>query len=466
MDTILHIGTDKTGSTAIQMALFYNRDWFLQRSVYVPNTGLGIDNGHAVLLQNLNSKRLAELANELKAAKASGYRTCIISWEGMCRYSPKQIKTLSQALPQRSVQVLVYLREQAEVIQSAHLQWVQMNAKAIEVSSLAQPESLFQKARQKLFLHQPKRNYHRLLKRWLNHYPNIHIRARPFHPEQLKNSDVVSDFVDQLGLAPDDGFVTDARTTNPSMDLETTLMLQTWRMQQLPQQEIDARLDIAMLMAANEPKSTRYFFEAGEVETIRRHYRTSNYAVSQLGNVTSPQPLFTLSDCWRQERVANILNRAKEREKAVVLAAQIPTLWNDCAGDSLTDEIALTDGWSTPETWGVWSNAKTSELIFRLPSQVFHPLSPGVDIQLAGRYYGQNNATDVAVNGVDYGKMDLSKLSTKIRVAAEQLDPSRHVNVVLRHQHTASPHQIEGNGDFRKIAFALCALSYKPVKHP
>jgi hypothetical protein len=52
MEIILHLGTDKTGSTTLQSTLYANRDWLLARSLYVPKTCLGQHNGHAILFKN------------------------------------------------------------------------------------------------------------------------------------------------------------------------------------------------------------------------------------------------------------------------------------------------------------------------------------------------------------------------------------------------------------------------------
>ncbi|MDZ7784843.1 MAG: hypothetical protein U5K56_18485 [Halioglobus sp.] len=125
MRVVLHIGTDKTGSTSIESALYRNRDWLRERSVYVPETGLGRDNGHALLLEQLHDGELASLAKELSTARDVGFARAIVSWEGMVRFRRTQIRKLFRALRAFDIQVLVYLRDQAEIIQSAHLQWIQ-----------------------------------------------------------------------------------------------------------------------------------------------------------------------------------------------------------------------------------------------------------------------------------------------------------------------------------------------------
>ena len=115
MQVILHIGTDKTGSTSIQHTAFLNRDWLLSHSIYVPKTGLGANNGHADLLQIIDSQQLAELGEELRAACEDGYQKVLLSWEGMGSYKfgNAKISGLLSVLEDYQIHILVYLREQA-----------------------------------------------------------------------------------------------------------------------------------------------------------------------------------------------------------------------------------------------------------------------------------------------------------------------------------------------------------------
>ena len=47
MKLIIHIGSDKCGSTAIQTSLALNRELLLKESIYVPVAGFGRASGHA-----------------------------------------------------------------------------------------------------------------------------------------------------------------------------------------------------------------------------------------------------------------------------------------------------------------------------------------------------------------------------------------------------------------------------------
>ena len=123
MRIVLHIGTDKTGSTAIQQHLTLNRDWFRHKSVYIPELGFGRGNGHSALLRNLDRENLEMLRGEVDAASDAGFKVFLLSWEGMNFYSLEQIQRLRAILSGYEISVLVYLREQADIIQTGLLQY-------------------------------------------------------------------------------------------------------------------------------------------------------------------------------------------------------------------------------------------------------------------------------------------------------------------------------------------------------
>lgn len=463
METILHIGTDKTGSTAIQQALFQNREWFHAQSVYIPGTGLGADNGHAALLERLDSASLDQLRTELESAEQQGFTAAIISWEGMCRYKPAQIRKLCSALRAFDLRLLVYLREQADIIQSAHLQWIEMNRNAIPVASLAEPSNLYQTLRKKLFLRLPGRDYHALLKRWLAARADMKISVRTFEASSLVTGDVVADFLAQLGLSIDDHFKRHENEVNPSIDVETALMLQSWRERSLSENELRTRMDIAIAIAETEPTRARYFFDRRAVHEVRRHYSRSNTAVSRIAQLDATKPLFTAKDCWSDEPLDTVKARAAARAKRAELETKIPTLWHSCAGAALANDIHLASGWSEIEPWGVWSEGSLSTCSFRIPHSVIRQTTDAIDLQIIGKYYGDNATSGISINDVDYGQVDLSKLGAKLRVTAEQTPPPGYLNIEIRHTAPASPYEMEGKEDRRALAFALSSVSYQTI---
>lgn len=121
MRLTLHIGTDKAGSTAIQSHLALNREWLAAHGVYVPRSFLGPNNGHAELFQNWSVEALEQLSTELEVAAAQDFAQALLSWEGLNFYPATEIKKLALAFRSFDIRVVMYLREQAEIVQSGFL---------------------------------------------------------------------------------------------------------------------------------------------------------------------------------------------------------------------------------------------------------------------------------------------------------------------------------------------------------
>ncbi|MCB1845379.1 MAG: hypothetical protein KDI09_20595 [Halioglobus sp.] len=463
MKVILHIGTDKTGSTAIQSSLPGNRDWLLARSVYLPLTGLGIDNGHSELLSSLTQDALQALTTELAQAQACGYDLAFLSWEGMVRFNSRQIRLLASALGDHDVNILVYVRDQAEIIQSAHLQWVRMHAGARDIRSIAQPSGLLEYALAYAFLRDPRRNYYRTLRRWERVIPGAGFRVRPFSAANLLGGDVVTDLLQELGIADATGFLHGGKLTNPSLDVESALLVQAWKRDPAFQEQCDTLVDVTESMLAQNGPATRYFLDEKAVHNIRRHFRRCNRRLARryMPGIAFPFP--TENSCWRREDFAAIEARAQALARRVEEAHRVPTLIDSASGGNLPGRVLFTAGWSDPEPWGVWSVGTLSCIRFRLHRRLLNRCSENVQIALRGRYIADIASSHVTVNGRDLGSMDLSGPEAVIRLPIAELQPFAMVEICLAHELPPAPRTAIPMQDPRQLAFGLSSVWAGPL---
>ena len=132
MQVFLHIGYPKTGSSAIQSHISCNRGWLHRQGIYVATTGFTAGAGHSFLLgqflgdavdsEAYDQQQVLALQVELAGAATNGYVMVLLSGEGFALASVRALSALAQNLRDFRVRLLVYLREQGELHQTAVLQ--------------------------------------------------------------------------------------------------------------------------------------------------------------------------------------------------------------------------------------------------------------------------------------------------------------------------------------------------------
>ena len=471
MEIVLHIGTDKTGSTSIQKAAFANREWLAGHSIYLPATGSdhGKDKpggkGHESRLRQLDAEKLRGLAGELRQAADQGYHRALLSWEGMGsrQFGRREIRSLQAALDGFEITVLVYLREQAEIIQSGILQRVKQNTSTLEISAVESPRSPAEKLRSLVALRNPNRNYYRLLRRWQRGIPRATFSVRIFEQAQLRDGDLIGDFLAQIGVARDEGFVEAGKIYNPSLDVEGALVLESLRRDHPEAYDMETFLDITQSVINLEGTSTRYFLSEKAVAGIRSYFRRSNLRLAREFMAGGSYPFRTLRDCWRHEGLAGIESRAAVLLGKVEKLRQVPTLMGQTEGEAIASEVELCAGWARPVSWGVWSIGTTSRIRFRVYRHRLLQEEGALRLHIDGRYYGDNTKTRVSINGTDYGELALVAGSGTMEIPVAALQNNEVIEIVLVHQQPISPAELEGKSDKRALAFGIEKLAYSRV---
>lgn len=226
----LHIGTEKTGSTAIQEYLHVNRARLLEdHGVLVPSsTGLRNATRLAAACQNheamddlrrkyalhtrealdaFRKELIQSLTDEIATAQP---QRLIISSEHLSSRlrQDEDIEALHRILTPlaETVRIIVYLRRQDALWRSAYSTAVKSGSMRV----FSYPEA----GTERHDLH-----YDRLLDRWSGLFGDASLLVRVFERGQLEAGDVVTDFCQACDI-PDDLERTDARD-NRSLDAET-----------------------------------------------------------------------------------------------------------------------------------------------------------------------------------------------------------------------------------------------------
>lgn len=213
MHCILHIGTEKTGTTSLQEFFHLNRSYMAEHGYLYTKTA-GFRNNRLLSIAAYNKDRrddftmenrikkdkdlilyqkniIRNLRSELNRVK--GYHTVIFSSEHFqSRLTTNEellrLKSILKGLRIRTIQIVVYLRSPAEIAKSLH------STAVISGSTKANPPG-------------PENNYWRnvcdhrdTLLRFRNTFHSDTIIPRIFSKADLVNGSIIDDFIFTIGL--------------------------------------------------------------------------------------------------------------------------------------------------------------------------------------------------------------------------------------------------------------------------
>ena len=316
----LHVGIDKTGTTAIQNALFANAELLADEgfAVVESNRMREYQAKHRLRWRQRGDASWAALEREAKKISKSG-RSAIISNESLWMEPPEVFRTFGQAFPDHEPVVVVYVREQAEHLQSRALQRQKSAAKAW---NLLDPEAFAAFARrplQHLGFDQTFAGYEHALGAGC-------VRVRLYDRSNLVGGDVVLDFFDALGLGHRLDDVVRIDEPNQSLTVEMALVLQEL-VEQVPDDLKWGEVRDAARRLSAAGVGGRYFLTRAEVDEIRARFRAGNERLFEryLPGVES----FRERDVWRLDGPVDL---DSYRERVLDTARELPMLraagWN------------------------------------------------------------------------------------------------------------------------------------------
>ncbi len=185
----LHIGTHKTGSTAIQDFMYTHRAEFAERGLVYPDLAMQGSGHHpfawacGLRKKPRDEALLDSVCGHLDALFAGGADKVVCSSEEF-EFIP-DISPLKKISERFSPKVILYLRRQDDYLQAAYNQHVRMY-------ELRYSGSVYQFAQKYQFLW--KYDYLRLFNQWAEVFGAANIIVRPYGTEHVKK-DIVDDFL-------------------------------------------------------------------------------------------------------------------------------------------------------------------------------------------------------------------------------------------------------------------------------
>jgi hypothetical protein len=287
----LHIGTEKTGSTALQVVSGLNRFRLLQHGILYPKAPG--DRNHTKLAifaadqsNTLNLRRHARLFSEdayesFKAQFAEELRSEVaanpcprvyLSNEHLSSRlkSLEEVRRLASILHPlaQSVKVVVYLRPQPELYLSTY----STEIKAGRTKDLEAPKGD----------QHPRYNYEKLLSRWAGVFGEENVIVRIYDRDTLVGHDVVKDFFSVMGYEPGEDLEIPS-AINVRLDQDALRFLMEFNKYVAPLLADSPNPDRGNVVSALESRSEGPVFAvpASILENIARIFEASNTRVAR-----------------------------------------------------------------------------------------------------------------------------------------------------------------------------------------
>ncbi len=423
---ILHIGSDKAGSTAIQESLSANRDWYRLHGFYVPEAGFLKRAGHANLFQNIENLSLRRnLANEIR--EVDDVHTAILSWEGVHFFGGDQRRELRSLLevcfPGSASEIVYYVRNQLSLIQSGLLQ--QVKQLAIEPQTIERVSTPFNEIPEHLkpLLLNDQRRFKERIDAWQCDFPATLFNIRMYDRSVLVAGDIIDDFHSSIGIELNEGFRHPTSFANQSLTAETAVVLA--ELFRFVWNRDDQHRLVDTILSFREGTSS-YLHESTQ-QAILDHFEKDNRALASAFPICGPMTGRSVVPTTTIDRGVVEGCRA-----FMVEQAQFPTLIIGSLRGTELVHLNLVDGWAGVNHRGSWAIGDRSLIRFRPRSMHFGGLTPGMTINLSGKYQGRRSASDdVVINGHSLGKIDV--FSHEIFIPTDWLDDTFRVEIEFRH---------------------------------
>lgn len=452
MKVILHSGLDKTGSTAIQSHMCLNQQWLQNRGVYIPKTGL-TGWGHRKLFKQEGEIDYSELVEELKKLQSEGAEIVFLSCEGINFFTIEKLKKIKDGLSVFDVVILMYLREQSEIVQSGFLQDLKSGSRKVSILSLQGNSRL---------LCPSNRNYRLLLEKFENVFGLDALDIRIFESNTLKEKNIVIDFLDALGLSQDADFILAQNQQNLSIDLPSAQLLNILDSLYPNHPGRTNIVDALVADVALSGNKGKYFLRREDCLMIKENYEKSNTYVAQryLKNKDCSPALFSYKNQTHNTIDTDILQQLVSEKFQVLEKIHKFPLWDGGTLQGVdSGKLAFYgEGWYETESWGVWTQGKKSYIRYRLLEEYIGVFHQKMRLKIEGKYFSGNSETKVIINGKIHKQLPLTAAS--IEIPLNELGDYRTVEIELFHNSSVSPLALGLGEDDREIAFGLHSISY------
>ena len=218
-DIILHIGTPKTGTTAIQSAITANSDALQSADIAFIATGrhraAHNDLANSIRRRGVDHEFMDALQDEVASeARQRPNGQILFSSEIFSLIDATKIQAAMPFLSEHPLKIIVYLRRQDRYAEAFFKQRIK-NGRSV----MPFDEFLTSRMGRRIT------NYNTMLENWTDTFQNAEIIPRLYERDRFVNGDIMVDFATLLGIEPDQVAVsTTERNISPSKSVIDILL--------------------------------------------------------------------------------------------------------------------------------------------------------------------------------------------------------------------------------------------------
>lgn len=254
-----HIGTHKTGTTALQK-------FFVDNKELLKNKGLVYDFYNE---QEMNQGYLAFSPEKWDDLDLDPLRNYIISGEDFYSHVLQYSDVISNKLSNFNIHFIVYFKRQDLMIQSVYNQLVKMHGFSKEISNNINYNF----------------DYYQFLQILKNKFSQSNLTVRVYEKKQFEGGSIFSDFLKILGLDLTNDFKIEKKVINPSLTTEKMEFTRYINMLDLP---IDFRTQLSKLVIKSALDSNEValfrkqdLISPQEAKNLLAQYEDGNKAIAR-----------------------------------------------------------------------------------------------------------------------------------------------------------------------------------------
>lgn len=417
---IIHAGTGKTGTSAVQASLLKNRDALLAQGIrYLQSNQPKPE--VAAKHQFRWNKREAPGWDALRREAAELARTddtVVISNETLWKKDEEELEFFLSFFPGFEFTILLYVREQVEFLESRALQAVKQRQKRREMS-------LGESGGMEDFLAEfvPELDYLEVARRWEKVFGEGTFLGRLYSRDAFPNGNIIDDFYEAIGASPE---TLDLQAEmNPSLSAPFAMLLKNREKYLRPEHREAELFEAAMRLSKVITPNPRKLLTIDQAEEIRERFAASNEAFFERYVVNGEG--FRIREHAPGEEY-DLRDLAASVEE---LIDGWPLVTVDSFGPRKMTTKVFRSGWRTgsdPEVFEVKQDSGEASLRFRIPLRAMLRIE-GDSFRLEFACREESVVRDVRVNAGEPVRLDLAR--EPIAFSRGLLGPSDSVEIRL-----------------------------------